>query len=118
MKKRKAVWVHRYSAALLALALSSSAQVQAEDTGLALPLESYAAQSPAWHGLDDGLALDDEGLSGITARGVGGNGQATAAEEIAVILWDEGGHVRHPSGLSISDGGLNTQATTLQAQRP
>lgn len=118
MKKRKAVWVRRYSAALLALALSNSAQVQAEDTGLALPLESYATQSPAWHGLEDGLALDDENLSGIAARGVGGDGRATAAEEIAVILWDESGHVRHPSGLSISNGGPNIQATTLQAQRP
>ncbi len=118
MEKRKTVWVYRYGAALLALALSSAAQVQAEDTDLALPLESHTTQSPAWQGLDDGLALDDEDLSGIAARGVGANGRATAAEEIAVILWDEGEHVRHPSGLSMSDGGLNTQATTLQARRP
>lgn len=118
MKRRKAVWVHRYGAALLALALSSAAQVQAEDAGPVSPLESHATQSPAWHGLDDGLALDDEILGGIAARGVGGNGRAAAPEEIAVILWDEGEHVRHPSGLSMSDGSLNIQATTLQAQRP
>lgn len=115
--KTNTVWVYRRRAALLVLALAGAAQAPAEDIARARPVDSYAAQTPAWHDLDDSLALDDESLGDIAARGVGAHAPTATAEEVFVILWDESRRPPRPVDLHTSDGGLTTQATLLQAQR-